>query len=154
MALLSNAGENAVGERAARGSGACAALLLALLCASAAHGQQQATEVSLKSAFLYKFVYYAAWPPKALGTLGEPIAICVIGQDELAQALEGAVRGRVSHERPVIVRRVESADDVGGCHVLFVGWSAAERLDLVISRVSAQRPSPSATPRASRAGAE
>ena len=113
-------------------------LLLALLCASAAHGQPQATEVTLKSAFLYKFVHYAEWPPEALGALGDPIALCVIGRDGLAQVLEDAVRGRTSHERAVVVRRVESSDEVGGCHVLFVGWSEAAQMDQVIARASAQ----------------
>lgn len=113
-------------------------LLLALLCASAAHGQPQATEMDLKSAFLYKFVHYAEWPPEALGALGNPIAICVIGADDLANVLEGAVRGRTSHERPVVVRRLEREDEVDGCHVLFVGWPEGARIDQVIARASAQ----------------
>jgi hypothetical protein len=113
-------------------------LLFVLLCASAAHGQPQASETDLKSAFLFKFVHYAEWPPEALGALGNPIAMCVIGADDLASALEGAVRGRTSHERPVVVRRLTSADEVGGCHVLFVGWPEDARTDQMIERASAQ----------------
>jgi YfiR/HmsC-like len=115
-------------------------LLLALLCASAAaaHAQTQVSEVSLKSAFLYKFIHYTDWPDEALGAVADPIAICVIEQDALAEALEGAVSGRVSHERPVIVRRIAGEGELGRCHVLFVGSLEPARLEKILSRASAQ----------------
>ena len=113
--------------------------LLALVCASTAHGQTQASEVDLKSAFLYKFIHYAEWPPEVLGGPGDPIAICVIGQDALAQVLEGAVHGRTSHERPVVVRRV---DERGRRRAAVTCSSSARRetarIDQVIARASAQ----------------
>ncbi len=112
-------------------------LLLALVCASTAQGQTQVSEVDLKSAFLYKFIHYAEWPPEALGELEDPIAICVVEQDELAQVLEGAVHGRTSHERPVVVRRVDDSDPFSGCHVLFVGAKDASRMDQVLARATA-----------------
>jgi uncharacterized protein DUF4154 len=112
-------------------------LLLALLCVSAAHGQTQASEVSLKSAFLYKFIHYADWPVEALGAPADPIAICVIGQDPLAESLEHAVSGRTAHEHPVVVRRVADSGDVGGCHVLFVGSPDPAQIEQIIARASA-----------------
>ena len=111
-------------------------LLLAVLCASAALAQTQATEVSLKSAFLYKFIHYADWPVEALGAAADPIAICVIDQDPLAVALEGAVQGRTAHDHPVVVRRVEESGEVGSCHVLFVGSPDPARIEQIIARAS------------------
>jgi YfiR/HmsC-like len=115
-------------------------LPLALLCAStsASHGQTQATEATLKSAFLYRFIHYADWPDAALGALADPIAICVIGQDAFAEALESAVSGRTAHERPVVVRRVAGTGDVAGCHVLFVGALEPAQIQPIIARASAQ----------------
>jgi hypothetical protein len=112
-------------------------LLLVVLCASAGHAQTQVTEVSLKSAFLYKFIHYADWPDQALGAAADPIAICVIEQDPLADALEQAVSGRTAHDHPVVVRRVADAGDVGGCHVLFVGSPDPARIEQIIARASA-----------------
>ena len=112
------------------------ALLAVLLCAPAARAQPQASEVSLKSAFLYKFVHYAEWPPEALGAPGDPIELCVIGQDDFAQVLDEAVRGREIHERTVVVRRLAAADPADGCHVLFVGASLAGQLESVLARVT------------------
>jgi hypothetical protein len=113
-------------------------LLFALLCASVAHGQTQATEVALKSAFLYKFIHYAEWPHEALGPQGDPIVICVIGHDVLSQALEVAVQGRTSHERPVVVQRIERPNEVGGCHVLFFGSSESAQMGQILARASEQ----------------
>jgi YfiR/HmsC-like len=137
VALLSGAQAAAAAGRGARGSLAIL-LLLALVCASTAQGQTPVSEVNLKSAFLYKFIHYAEWPQEALGELENPIVICVIDQDALAQVLEGAVSGRTSHERPVVVRRVDGSDPFNGCHVLFVGAMDASRMDQVIARASAQ----------------
>jgi len=114
--------------------------LLALLCASAAtaHAQTQVSEVTLKSAFLYKFIHYTDWPNETLGAAESPIAICVIEQEELALALEGAVSGRTSHEHPVTVRRIAGAGELGGCHVLFVGSLDPAQLSQVLDRASVQ----------------
>lgn len=114
------------------------ALLGALVCASAAPAQPQASEVSLKSAFLYKFIHYAEWPPEALGAPGDPIALCVIGQDEIAQVLEDAVRGRTIHDRPVVVRKLAGSAAAAGCHVLFVGSPLTAQIDVLLARVAAQ----------------
>jgi uncharacterized protein DUF4154 len=115
-----------------------APLLAVLLCASAAQGQTQASEVSLKSAFLYKFIHYTEWPADALGEPGSPIALCVLGRDDVAQVLEAAVGGRISHERPVVVRRLADAAETPGCHLLFVGASDLPMIDQVLARVSGQ----------------
>ena len=115
-------------------------LLVALLCASttAVHAQTQVSEVSLKSAFLYKFIHYTDWPDQALGADADPIAICVIEQDALAESLEAAASGRMAHEHPVIVRRIADAGGLAGCHVLFVGSLDPTRLARLLERASAQ----------------
>jgi hypothetical protein len=115
-----------------------ALLSLGLVCAWIAHAHAQVPEVNLKSAFLYKFIHYAEWPHDALGAPGEPIVICVIAQEELAQVLEGAVSGRTSHERPVAVRRIAQASEAAaGCHVLFLGSPDPEQMREVIAGASA-----------------
>jgi hypothetical protein len=136
VALLSEEKIARSGRRAAHRR--CTPLLVALFCASAAQGQPQASEVSLKSAFLYKFIHYAEWPAEALGEPGSPISMCVIGHDDVAQVLEGAVSGRTSHDRPVVVRRLSRADQASGCHLLFVGASEAAQIDQALAQVAGQ----------------
>ena len=136
MALLVRHEAPRARRRAARLG--CAALVAALWCASSALGQTQASEVSLKSAFLYKFIHYAEWPVEALGEPGDPIALCVIGHDEVAQVLEEAVRGRSGHDRPLVVRRLASPDATAGCHMLFVGSVQDAEIERVLARVASQ----------------
>ncbi len=136
MALLIRA-DSSTGRGAARAI--AGAVLAALLCAPASELRAQADELRLKSAFLYKFLHYAEWPPDALGGAGDPIALCVIADDALAEVLDEAVRGRTSHERPLVVRRVAAADADEHCHVLFVGASEPERIDRVLDAF-AERP--------------
>ncbi len=92
-----------------------------------------ASEVSLKSAFLFKFTNFSEWPAEAMGAPGAPIWLCVIGRDGLADVLEEAVRGRTSRERPVLVRRVEGAGATAGCHVLFIGWTEPSKVDPLLA---------------------
>ncbi len=119
----------------------CATLALAatwLLAGEARAVPPQATETGVKSAFLYKFTHFAEWPAEALGSDGAPIAMCVLGRDPLAEVLEKAVRGRKARERPLVVRRVEGASGVTGCHVLFIGWSQSAKLDRILGRLARQ----------------
>jgi hypothetical protein len=109
-----------------------------LLCASAAHGQTQASEADLKSAFLYKFIHYAEWPHEALGASASPIAICVMGQDPLAQVLEAAVSGRTSHERPVVVRRIASPVRSAGATCCSSARRTLRTTEQVVAQVSAR----------------
>jgi hypothetical protein len=135
VALLSAEESDGQHDRAAHR--ACAAALSVLLCGLAAQAQPQASEVSLKSAFLYKFIHYAEWPSEALGAPGDPIELCVIGQDDVAEVLEDAVPGRQIHDRSVVVRKLASSDAASGCHVLFVGSSDSRQIERVLARVAA-----------------
>jgi len=96
------------------------ALLLACLalCAMEARAQQ-ATEASVKAAFLYKFPGYVEWPTAPPAST--PFVIGVAGSEEVAEELERLVPGRQIHGRPVTVRRVRETEAVRGIQVLFVG---------------------------------
>jgi hypothetical protein len=105
---------------------------------NAAGAQKRASEVSLKSAFLYKFTHFAEWPPEAMGNGKNPIVMCVIGRDSLAEVLEDSVQGRTSGGRLLVVRRVGGAEEARACHVLFIGWSDGEKIDQVIGSLAEQ----------------
>ena len=89
------------------------------LCALGARAQQ-ATEASVKAAFLYKFPGYVEWPAAPAGA-SVPFVIGVAGSDEVAEELERLVPGRQIHNRPVVVKRVRDPEAVAGTQVLFVG---------------------------------
>lgn len=117
-------------------------LLLSTLCIGTAHGAaraQSASEVELKSAFLFKFTHFTEWPEGALGGEGEPLRMCVIGNASLFQVLQTSVQGRMSQARPVEVQLVSSSEAIGNCHVLFIGLTDATRIDSLLAAL-ANRP--------------
>ncbi len=125
-----------------RRAGRCLLALLLIvawapaLTAQAVH--QTARETSVKAAFLYKFTHFAEWPPEAMGGKGDPITMCVLGRDELAEGLEQAVEGRKSRDRSLLVRRVDGPDGAAGCHVLFIGSSDPKAVDRIVAALASQ----------------
>jgi hypothetical protein len=88
------------------------------------------TEYQLKAAFLLNFARYVEWPQAKLGT-GLPIRICVIGRDPFNGALV-ALDGRQAQTHDVRVRAVDTVEQAGDCHVLFVSESEERRVASIL----------------------
>lgn len=102
------------------------AILVALLAPLAAAGQVLEREV--KAAFLFKFLSFVEWPQAAFARPDSPLAIGVMGADEVLDELRQIVPGRVIQGRPVTVRRLYHGEPAGGLHMLFVGRAAGAAL--------------------------
>ena len=102
-----------------------AAVLLAI-----PHGvlAQQASEASVKAAFLFKFPAYVDWPPaQRQGTF----VFGVLGADDVAHELSDLVQGRTVNNRPAAVRVLKEGEPLTGIHLLFVGRKEAARLPAI-----------------------
>ena len=103
--------------------------LAALACAWAARAQHvEATEASIKAAFLYKFASYVEWPDGAFSTPEAPFVFAVMGADDVAGDLSRLVAGRTVGSRPVSVRRMKEGESLRGVHLVFVGRPESARL--------------------------
>ncbi len=102
--------------------------MAAVCVAGVGAAPQSVTEVNLKSAFLYKFTLFANWND-GLGAEGSPISICVLGRDDLGDALQESVEGRRAHHRPLVVERPGDAREARDCHIVFIGWTDPSRVD-------------------------
>lgn len=103
-----------------------AAWLVALAWAAAAPAAAtrpvaEATEASVKAAYLHKFLPYVEWPAGALGPAGEPLVIGVLGAPAVLAELEAVVAGRPSQGRTVLTRRLEPGDALDAVHMLYLG---------------------------------
>jgi hypothetical protein len=113
---------------------ACVLAALAWLPATcAAQGAQAgaasvALERSVKAAFLYKFLGYTEFPPGSFTDATTPLAIGVIGADDLASELNRIVAGRTVMARPVVVKTFREGDVPAGVHLLFIGGSDPSRV--------------------------
>jgi hypothetical protein len=96
-------------------------LLAALLLFVPLIAAGQALEHEIKAAFVFKFLSFVEWPAQAFARPETPIAVGVLGAEEVYQELQEIVPGRVVQGRPVTVRRVREGESVNGLHVLYVG---------------------------------
>jgi hypothetical protein len=121
-----------VKARALRSLFAGLALVAALLHGHA-HAQMrlEASEASVKAAFLYKFPAYIEWPPSTFPSPAAPFTFGVLGDDDVAAELERLTTGKQWSGHPMAVRRVQG-DSFKGLQVLFVGRGANDRLGSVV----------------------
>ena len=93
------------------------ALVMLTTRGTAACVSDAAPAASVKAAFLYNFVKFADWP--ALGP-GAPILLCVVGDDQIADALIETVRGETHNGHALEVARPRDTAGWRGCHLLFI----------------------------------
>jgi len=100
---------------------ACLAILL-LGVACAAEGQRtEASEASLKAAYLFKFASYIEWAAGDFESPAAPLVIGVVGADDVAAELSRLVTGRSVAGHPVAVKRIAEGDAPRGIQMLFAG---------------------------------
>jgi len=99
-----------------------------LTLAVAQPGAAQGLEYEVKAAFLFNFSKFVEWPPEALPT-GEPLRICLLGDDPFGGALERTIAGDSVEGHPIAVEHVAADADPGSamCQILFVPRSQAGR---------------------------
>jgi hypothetical protein len=101
-----------------------AGLLLALLAPAGL--TQPGLEQQIKAAYLVNFLKYIEWP----GTHSQS-TICLFGNDGLSVAL-ARYEGRLVSNRELVLRRVSSPDQLGGCQILFVPDTEEARFAAVL----------------------
>jgi hypothetical protein len=97
-----------------------------LMLATTAGQSQQSTEQQLKAAYLINFLKYVEWPDnRAKATL------CLFGRDIMSTMLS-SYEGRTVAGRELVVRRVNSPDQLGECQILYVPDTEEARFAAVL----------------------
>ncbi len=116
-----------------RRCGAAAAAALALIAApSFAVPAQEASEQSLKVAFIYNFAKFTTWPDSVFADPGTPVTLCVVGKHEFGDAFE-KVQGKSVGGRAVVVKYLVSYKDKDHCQVVYVAPSEEPRLAKIVT---------------------
>jgi len=89
------------------------------------------SEESVKAAYLYRFAVYVNWPDQAPSDV--PFTIAVLGSPGVARELRHLVPGHLINNRPVQIRELTNAGDLGRPQILYVGAGHAESLRGVVS---------------------
>lgn len=94
----------------------------------------EVTEISVKAAFLYRFIGYVEWPPSSFRTPDAPYTVAVIGADDVAEKLTLLVVGRTAGNRRIEVRRLGVNDALDQVHVLYVGEMPPAQKENILKR--------------------
>jgi hypothetical protein len=105
--------------------------------ARVARAQSQAGEYHVKAAFLFHFVQLVEWPTDEPESPGNPLTLCMLGEDPFRGDLEVTLAGKSVGSRPLRVRHLKPAENFQGCQVLFVGRRDAGRLSRVLVELKA-----------------
>lgn len=108
-------------------------LLLACLPATAAAEVMPETEYRVKTAFLYNFARFVTWP--ALPQ--DEFRLCVLGSTPLAAQMSTLLNKTV-HQRPLMIRHLDSAAGIDACQMLYIGKSWQNRLREVLPALGTQ----------------
>ena len=114
----------------ARRLGICLTVAASVLVLSPAPVAQEVTGPALKAAFLFNFVKFTTWPSDALAD-GAPLAMCVINDQAVGNALAAAVTGRVVLGHQIQVTQPADPDTWRSCHVAYVSGTRAVALKVV-----------------------
>ncbi len=90
-------------------------------------GDAPGTERQVKALCLFNFVKYAAWPNSAFASTNAAISIGIIGDAELAAALEKAVEGKTVDGRALAVTVISTASEAQQAQLLFIGDKESRR---------------------------
>ncbi len=113
----------------------CAVVATTLLSLTDSYAQS-ATAPALTSAFLYNFAKFTEWPADALAP-GQRLALCVLGDNAVASALEQIIRGHSIESHELTVELLKSDASARSCHVLYLSGLDEKRSLQVIDSLKA-----------------
>ena len=118
--------------RGAGGLVARTAAILVLVClcilrASVSFARSTPPEYLIKAAYLYHFAMFVDWPADAFASRNSPIVIGIVGNDPFGPAIDDTVRDKRIDGRPLVVKRLDWAQDLRQCHILFVADGEPDR---------------------------
>ena len=108
------------------------------LIAGSNHGfcaETPLTEHQVKSLFLLNFAKYVDWPSDVFTAPDAPIVIGVLGEGKFGGELAKTVEGKNIQGRPILIRQIQTPEDSGKCHILFIGSSEKAGLVEILKRI-------------------
>lgn len=103
---------------------ALALLCVALNCPAVGQAAAPATpnlERSVKAAYLFKFLGYVEFLAARDAEEGSPLAVGVLGAEDVAAELARITAGRTVNGRPIAVRSLREGEPVAGLHMVYAG---------------------------------
>jgi YfiR/HmsC-like len=93
------------------------------------------SQFDVQAVYLFDFAKFVRWPA---GAESGPIVLCIAAESRYAESLKKIVAGERIDNRALVVQLVQRSAEAG-CHILFIGATALDRLDSLLS-AAAGRP--------------
>jgi hypothetical protein len=104
------------------------ALLLVLICSPIpAYADGSPLEYRVKSAFLYNFTKFIAWPEAQLSTQGS-VSVCVVGELEMYEVMRETIASKFVNNQELQFKMIEQPVEANTCQVLFLAFADQRRL--------------------------
>jgi len=97
--------------------------------ASVASSSAEATPPSplqVKAAFIFNFSVFIEWPENSFSSTTDPITVCVLGDEPMADTLDATLKGRSAKGRPFAVKSSKWPQDLEGCKLVFIGLASTK----------------------------
>ncbi len=78
-------------------------------------------EALLKVQYIERFTRFVDWPADSLGDKQPLFILCIAGAGSVAEALPQAIAFERFKGKPLAFRWVRAGDDLGSCHLVYVG---------------------------------
>ena len=112
------------------------ALIICLLGCGAAAQVRHADEDQVKAAYLFNFAKFVDWPAGSFSSPNDPIVICSIGDERMAEILRRTVRGKQVKSRPIEVRQIVALE-FKACHILLIAFPDQHQILPILRGVQA-----------------
>ena len=107
-------------------------MLLYVIVTFGAVAQERPTH-EIHAAMLYNFIKYVQWPNE--GDAGE-FVVGVLGDENLFNTLKGWYDGKPKGSKKYVIKKLASADEAGGCQVVYIGKSKNRDFDNVKTSIT------------------
>jgi hypothetical protein len=92
------------------------------------------SQYEVEAAYLFNFAKFVTWPSSSLAERAR-FNICVLGEDPFGASLDRIIAGETIGGKPVVDKRISSAEEAAGCSILYISSSEEGRLSRVLTAV-------------------
>lgn len=93
-------------------------------------------EYDVKAALIYKISKFVHWPEAAIAGANGALRLCIVGRDDFGASIDALKGQKVQGQSMQVERLPKPEQPLGGCQIVFVSRSEAERLPAVLGALN------------------
>lgn len=97
----------------------------------------QLYEQKIKAGLLYNFLKYTSWPADVISRSNGALRVCLLGADPFDGYLY-PLDGKTAQQYVIMITRVSSASDTGGCSLVYIHRSEEAHLPEILETLHGQ----------------